>query len=198
MEPAKTKSRLPIYLGVLGVSVMFLITVSALRSDAPGPDGWEFPASYYYPTSAAERAPITPMLGKPAPPLTLSDWRNGQVDLAALKGKVVVLDFWATWCGPCIAAMPETSDFASRYKDKGVTVIGVCSPEGQENYDEVLQRVKPTYPIARDETGKTMNDWKIQAYPTYAVIDKKGNVRAMYLLPEAVEKVVKTLLREPT
>ncbi len=137
-----------------------------------------------------------PMLGRPAPALDLSGWLNGEVKLEALKGKIVVVDFWATWCGPCRASIPHNNELARKYADRGVVVLGACgSGRGEERMEEVARATGLAYPTAR-ATRATTEAWRVQWWPTYAVIDRKGALRALGLQPDYVEKVVDALLAE--
>src|SRR5436309_2703130 len=75
------------------------------------------------------RDKLETMQGKPAPALVLKGWINSKPLTAAdLKGKIVVLDFWATWCGPCIASIPHNNELAKKFADKAVVFIGICAP----------------------------------------------------------------------
>src|SRR2546426_12713239 len=75
------------------------------------------------------RAAITAMQGKPAPALAVTNWTNTKpLQLADLKGKIVVLDFWATWCGPCLASVPHNNELQKKYAGKGVVCIAIGSP----------------------------------------------------------------------
>src|SRR5262245_55724643 len=114
---------------VVSVLAVSLSSTGALAQDAK----WEFPQGLFWHTKDEQRAKHAELLGKPMPALTVAKWKNGEVKPDDMKGKVVVIDFWATWCGPCIKAIPHTNEIAEKYKEKGVVVIGVCTHRnGQE------------------------------------------------------------------
>jgi len=113
-------------------------------------------------------------VGEPAPPFTLLTYDKHKLSLDDLRGKVVVINHWATWCGPCKAEMPMMSGFHHRFKDKGFEIFGVTTddsvPAGQlKRLSEVL-----SYPLVRHFSG---NYPILTGVPTSYVIDRKGVVR---------------------
>jgi thiol-disulfide isomerase/thioredoxin len=131
------------------------------------------------------------MMEEPAPELTGIDTWIGdkQVKLGDLRGKVVLLDFWATWCGPCFEAFPALIDLDSKYKDSGLVILGVTRyygtadgfPVDRNNEIELLRKLKAAQklpydlPVASDAT--TQKAWGATTLPTAVIIDKKGIVR---------------------
>ncbi len=120
------------------------------------------------------------------PNIVLQDQYGKKHNLADYKGKVVVINFWATWCGYCVREMP---DFEKVYKEfgsnsKDVIIIGIAGPKSKLNANNVdvskeeiiafLKNKKITYPTLMDETGKTFADYGVRAFPTTYVINKKG------------------------
>lgn len=136
------------------------------------------------------------MLGKPAPPLDLQGWAAGELGPEARQGKIVVVDFWATWCAPCVQAIPHNSALARRYADRGVRVLGACgSGQGEEKMAYYAQLFQFAYPTARVSPASTAA-WQVKWWPTYAIIDRHGILRALGLRPDHVEKVLEALLLE--
>ncbi len=158
-----------------------------------------FPEAWFYPDRATGRRYATPktLEGKPAPKLKLRNWTGEPQYMDALKGKVVVVDFWATWCPPCMASIPKNVKLYETYRDEGLAFIGVHdSKRGTERIPAVINAKAITYPIAIDDGGVSTAAWKVRFWPTYSVVDRKGVVRASGLMPQYVEPVVKKLLAE--
>jgi len=128
-------------------------------------------------------------LGEPekAPEIGKSgSWINStQLTLKALKGKVVLIEFWAFDCAPCIDAMPHIKELYSRYENKGLVVIGVHTPrtEDERNVTKLREAVKLMdirYPVVSDNSQKVWSDYRCDLWPTTFVIDRNGTIRYSY------------------
>ena len=114
-------------------------------------------------------------VGKPAPEATVTRFDKSQIKLSQLRGKVVVINHWATWCGPCKAEMPMMSAFHRRHKDKGFEIFGVTTEDSVP--PKQLERVAAalSYPLARKISGSSYPI--LSGVPTTYIIDRKGIVR---------------------
>ncbi len=112
-----------------------------------------------------------------APPFDLQDLNGKSVKLSDFKGKVVILDFWATWCPPCRAEIPHFVELQKQYRDKGLVIVGVSLDQGGP--DVVSSFVKQqgiNYPIVMGTEDVSSRYGDIQAIPTTFVIDQNGNI----------------------
>jgi thiol-disulfide isomerase/thioredoxin len=158
----------------------------------------EFPDAWTWDDQPDDRAAHAALEGKHMPPLSVTDWINGGITAGDVKGKVLVVDFYATWCGPCMAAIPHNNELLKKYAGKGLVIIGVCtSSQGQDVFADNAKQHGLTYPAARDADLKSEATWAVHYYPTYAIIDRKGIIRALGVQPQYVETIVQKLLAEP-
>ena len=133
------------------------------------------------------------------PHLALKDIRGRTLRLSDYKGKVVLLNFWATWCAPCRAEMPDLVKWQRKYRDRGLQVIGVTyPPEELAEVRKFTKRIKVNYPIAvgKEETKAQFD--KGETLPVTVVIDRKGIIREVIqgiIFPEEFEQKVKPLLQ---
>ncbi len=136
------------------------------------------------------------MLGSPAPELEGVYYQGDAGKLQKNRGKVVLLDFWATWCGPCRMTLPGLDALYQQYKDKGLVVIGVSSESAPEL--EAFHQQKPlSYPLFCDVAQLTTRKYQAFAYPTLVLIDKQGIVQRVEVGAHAkqdIERWVKELL----
>jgi thiol-disulfide isomerase/thioredoxin len=121
---------------------------------------------------------------KPAPLFTLKDLDGKKVSLKSLKGKTVILDFWATWCGPCKASFPAMQKAIEQYKNNdNVKFLFIDSWENvddkRENAVEFLNETNYPFRVLLDEDNKVIEDYRVSGIPTKFVIDKEGNIRFM-------------------
>ncbi len=125
-------------------------------------------------TEASRRAPGT-MVGTPAPDISLRDVAGREVRLRDLRGKVVLLDFWATWCGYCREELPTIELYHRGLRSKGLAVFGV-DDEPAEVAGGYLQKYGYTLPSLVDSRGEATRAFRVEAWPTTIVIDRDGKV----------------------
>ena len=141
-------------------------------------------------------------LDTPAPLFTLNDINtDNKIELASYQGKVVYVDFWASWCVPCRLSFPFLSALRAQYADQGFEVIAVNLDEDPLAAKAFLQRFPVEYPVAKGFATTTPADYQVEAMPTAYLIDAKGVVRLKHLgfsskHQEFLEAVVQKLLAE--
>lgn len=123
-----------------------------------------------------------PIEGQPAPDVQLPLIDGGKLDLAAHRGEdVVVLDFWAIWCPPCIKSLPELDAIAKDYADKSVAVYAVNQGEDPAEIAAFLRSGNLTLPVARDPGFAAARDYLVEAIPQTVIIGKDGLVKRVHV-----------------
>ncbi|MEW5787973.1 MAG: TlpA disulfide reductase family protein [Pseudomonadota bacterium] len=114
----------------------------------------------------------------PAPPLKLKDLDGKPHDLADLKGKLVVVNYWATWCPPCRREMPSLERLNQKLKDRGLAVLAVDVGEDADTVFSFTGQLEPapTFPLLLDLDSQAMQAWKVKGLPTTFVVDAQGRV----------------------
>ncbi len=157
------------------------------------------PALLAAPLLAGELKPL-PL--KPAPALHLTTLDGAKVDLERLRGRVVVVNFWAVWCPPCRKEMPSMGRLAQQFADRPFTLLGVNAGDTPEDIRSFLQQVPVSFPILLDAEGSQLKPWQVFAFPTSYVVDKRGRLRLGLFgsiewdSPEAIAQL-EALLAEP-
>ena len=146
----------------------------------PGEDG-----GHHGPTPALdpfEKAGVVELKeGQPAPAFTLGTLDGGRASLADHRDKLVVLNFWATWCQPCVLEMPSLEALWQRYRARGLLVVGVSVDRGSPRslLEPYVRNLKLTFPILLDPDSKTSNGWRVTALPATFIVRPGGDVTGM-------------------
>jgi len=117
--------------------------------------------------------------GETPPQFALLDANGNLVSLEHLRGRVVYVDFWASWCGPCRRSFPWMNDLQRRYGDRGLTIVGVNVDKRRPDADRFLGQVPASFTIVFDAAGVTPSAWGVAGMPSSYLIDTQGKVVAV-------------------
>jgi len=136
-----------------------------------------------------------------APDFTLKSASGKNLKLSEHRGEVVLLNFWASWCGPCRQEMPYLEQMQERYSSYGFTVMGVNVEEDSSKARKMLQDISVSFPILFDTRNTVSKAYKVAAMPTTVIIDRDGNMRYLHKGYKAGDEAtykqwVKKLIRE--
>lgn len=137
----------------------------------------------------------------PAPDFTLKSNQNENIRLKDLRGQVVMLNFWASWCGPCRQEMPLLDELYTRYRPAGFTLLGVNVDADTTAAEKLLQDIPVSFPVVYDTQSKVSETYGVDAMPTTIFIDRDGKLRYLHRGYKAGDeneyrKIIKELIRE--
>jgi len=115
-------------------------------------------------------------VGQPAPNFALPGTQGGVVALESLRGQVVYVDFWASWCGPCRRSFPWMNDMQRKYGGKGFAIVAVNVDKKRADADKFLAQFPASFPVVFDEAGTSPAAFGVKGMPSSYLIDGRGNV----------------------
>jgi len=121
--------------------------------------------------------PPQPQRGFPAPDLSLETLEGETIALSDLRGQVVIINFWATWCPPCRAEMPALQKVYEQYRDQGLTILAVNQQESNQRVADFTGQFGLTFPILMDRDGRVFARYRVTALPTTFFVDREGVIR---------------------
>ena len=127
-----------------------------------------------------EQADATVAANAPAPNFSLAARGGQKLSLSQYKGQVVMINFWATWCGPCRQEMPLLDAMYQKYKRMGFTLIGVNVEPDSKAAEDFLKKVPVSFPVAFDPDSSVSKLYSVQGMPSSIIIDRKGNARVIH------------------
>ena len=137
-----------------------------------------------------------PFVNGPAPDFRVMDIRGEELTLEQYRGQIVLLDFWATWCGPCIAEMPNVKQAYERYKNQKFQIIGISLDNSIAPLESYIQGEGITWRQYLDSSGKISRLYNVRAIPSTFLIDSAGIIRRVNLRGPTLETAVAELVRE--
>jgi peroxiredoxin len=151
--------------------------------------------------AAPPAAPISLNIGDAAPAFTMNGPDGKPISLADFKGKVVMLDFWATWCPPCVRSIPHVKELWAQYKDKDFVILGVSLDRDLDKWSTYIKDQNMSWPQVSDgkywENAAAMQ-YQIESIPSVWILDKQGRIVLKNMNPlaeaESIEKTIQNLL----
>ncbi len=137
------------------------------------------------------------LIAAPAPDFTLKSNQGKNIRLSELKGEIVLVNFWASWCGPCRKELPAFEKLYQKYKPLGVTILAVNVDDDPAKADELLSEVNISYPVLYDTDQKISELYKVSAMPSTYFINRDGElVNTHRSFKDGDEKKYKKLIKE--
>jgi len=178
-------SPLPLILAGAGLIIIAIaVAVFAPKGNAPLPID-------------TSNGPVPGMVEYSAPELELVNLEGQPVSLEALRGQVVMVNNWATWCPPCRAEMPELEAYYQAHKAEGFVLVGINSGDQSDQVQDFIQEYNLSFPMWLDPTGLAIHAFKNNALPSSYVLDESGTVRLIWsgaVSLEALETYVTPML----
>lgn len=164
--------------------LLFLLAFLFLTAEAPSP--WA----------------IDELVGKKAPDFFLKDMNEKPFSLSSLKGKVVLINFWATWCPPCRSEMPSLNKLHKEFGSGELVVLAVSTDKTSSGVRDFLSKHPVDFPVLMDSDSKVSRQFKVFSLPTTFLLDKRGVIRQRFLGEEewdspAMREKITTLLNSP-
>jgi thiol-disulfide isomerase/thioredoxin/Tfp pilus assembly protein PilF len=128
-----------------------------------------------------------------APEFVFTSLQGESISLKELSGKVVVLDFWATWCPPCLESVPELNELTKKYPSEKLAVISISADENENQWKDFVAKKNMSWPQYRDADGRVRRAFQVESFPTYLVIDGDGIIKQRIVGLNPQETVVQRL-----